>query len=34
MKQKNIAKLLAGLAGLSIALGAVSVQASPEQDRQ
>ncbi len=34
MKQKNIAKLLAGLAGLSIALGAASVQASPEQDRQ
>ncbi len=34
MKQKNIAKLLAGLAGLGIALGAASVQASPEQDRQ
>jgi sulfur-oxidizing protein SoxA len=34
MKQKNILKLLAGMAGLSIALGAATAHASPEQDRQ
>lgn len=33
MKQQ-IMKLLAGMAGLGITLGATSVQASPEQDRQ
>jgi len=34
MKQKNILKLLAGMAGLGIALGAATVHASPEQDQQ
>lgn len=34
MKQKIIMKLLAGMAGLGIALGAVTVHASPEKDRQ
>ena len=34
MKQKIIMKLLTGMAGLGIALGAVSVHASPEKDRQ
>ena len=34
MKQTIIMKLLAGVAGLGIALGAVSAHASPEKDRQ
>jgi len=34
MKQKIIMKLLTGMAGLGIALGAVSAHASPESDRQ
>ncbi len=34
MKQQIITKLLTGIAGLGIALGAVTVQASPESDRQ
>ena len=34
MKQQTIAKLLAGLTGLGMALGAVSTHATPEQDRQ
>lgn len=34
MKQQIIMKLLTGVAGLGIALGAVSVHASPEKDRQ
>ncbi|HJX57999.1 MAG TPA: sulfur oxidation c-type cytochrome SoxA [Thiobacillus sp.] len=34
MKQTIIMKLLAGMAGLGIALGAVSAHASPEKDRQ
>jgi sulfur-oxidizing protein SoxA len=34
MKQQFITKLLAGVAGLGIALGAVSAYASPESDRQ
>ncbi len=34
MKQQIITKLLAGVAGLGIALGAVSAYASPESDRQ
>jgi len=34
MKQEFITKLLAGVAGLGIALGAVSAYASPEKDRQ
>lgn len=34
MKQKIIMKLLTGVAGLGIALGAVSAHASPEKDRQ
>lgn len=34
MKQQFITKLLAGVAGLGIALGAVSAYASPEKDRQ
>ncbi|HQT33762.1 MAG: sulfur oxidation c-type cytochrome SoxA [Thiobacillus sp.] len=34
MKQKIIMKLLTGMAGLGIALGAVTVHASPEKDRQ
>ncbi|MDZ7584990.1 MAG: sulfur oxidation c-type cytochrome SoxA [Thiobacillus sp.] len=34
MKQKIIMKLLAGMAGLGIAMGAATVQASPEKDRQ
>jgi sulfur-oxidizing protein SoxA len=33
MKQKIIMKLLTGMAGLGIALGAVSAHASPEKDR-
>ena len=34
MKQKIIMKLLTGMAGLGIALGAVTAHASPEKDRQ
>ncbi|MBU1222578.1 MAG: sulfur oxidation c-type cytochrome SoxA [Gammaproteobacteria bacterium] len=34
MKQQIIMKLLTGVAGLGIALGAVSAHASPEKDRQ
>lgn len=34
MKQQHIAKLLAGIAGLGIAFGAATAQATPEQDRQ
>lgn len=34
MKQQIITKLLTGVAGLGIALGAVNVHASPEKDRQ
>jgi L-cysteine S-thiosulfotransferase len=34
MKQKIIMKLLAGMAGLGIALGAATAHASPESDRQ
>ena len=34
MKQTIIMKLLTGMAGLGIALGAVSAHASPEKDRQ
>lgn len=34
MKQQIIMKLLTGLAGVSIALGAASVHATPESDRQ
>ena len=34
MKQRMIMKLLAGMAGLSIALGAATAHASPEGDRQ
>ncbi len=34
MKQKNIVKLLASVAGLSVVLGAATAIASPEEDRQ
>jgi len=34
MKQKIIMKLLTAMAGLGIALGAVTAHASPEKDRQ
>ena len=34
MKQQTIAKLLAGLTGLGMALGAATTHATPEQDRQ
>ena len=34
MKQRIIMKLLTGVAGLGIALGAATAHASPEKDRQ